>query len=719
MWRSGALALCAAAAATQAHGQDQGQAQPPPAPPAPGAPASITVVGQSAPRRKTLDRTVYSVAHDLQAKTGTAADLLNDIPSVNVDVDGNITLRGDPNVTILVDGKPSAQFAGATLGLSLQQFPASEIERIEVLTTPPAQYQASGSGGVINIITKKHRGQGLSGDAQAMLGDKRRFVSALNGAYDRGPLSLAGGVALRQDDKQRLTTTARAAADAATGLVTQSQEAINEHLRRLTPSVHASADYQLSPASSLGAEFSHRELKGVRFFNQTDAAGPPDQPVDSLSDRHSDGHEWETTTSEGAHWTQKLWRPDETLNLALDESASGERETYLYHNSYPLPLAAPTVDDLRLGLDLVKTELRADYDLPGPQDRDLKLGYDLEVDRNAFDDLGHTYASAGPPQLDPTLTNHFRYRQTTQAAYGQYQRPFGAWTVQAGLRLEAADIRTLQLIGGAASDRSQLGAYPSLHLDRELSAASKLSLGLSRRIVWPDPEALNPFVDTQDIYNLRAGNPALRPQETWAYELGYAHTGHGLDYGATAYVRFDRNAVTDVLQPISPTVVLATKANLPHDRSAGLEFNTDGKWGALSYSLSGDGFYSQIDARALGANGLKGTAGLDLKASLDYQPTARDSAQVSLSRTDRRLTPQGYVSAMNLVNLGYRRQLRRDLALVVTVSDALDGQRFQRIISTPQLRQDYVRRQVGRVALAGLVYSFGGYKKDKAFQYDP
>ncbi len=675
-----------------------------------------------------IDRKVYTVSQDLQATSGTAADVLDNVPSVNVDADGNVSLRGDSNVTILVDGKPSAQFAGATRGLSLQQFPASDIERVEVLTNPPAQYKAEGSGGVINIITKKTRKAGLSGAGQLSLGDKRRFVLGLDGAYNAGKLKLSGGLGLRQDAKQRLTTSNREAVDPTStpNTLVASQERIDEQLRRLIPSVKANLDYELDSRQSLGVSFSHRELDGVRYFDQYDQSGPPGQAPTSISNRHSDGHDWSVDASEGAHFEQKLWRSGETISFALVRSVTRERERYFYRNTSPLPAADPTFDDLHLSLDLIKTEFSADYDLPLANDRELKLGYDLEDDRNAFDNVGDTVDPAtGRPVVNPAVTNHFRYRQRVNAAYGEYQTPLGPWRLQAGLRLEAADISHLQITGDIAGARRDFAAYPSLSLDRSFGEAAKLLASISRRVTRPDPEALNPFRDSQDIHNLRAGNANLLPQDTWSYELGYTVAAKALTYGATAYYRFDRNSVTDITQPISADVVLVTKTNLPKSRSAGFEFTANGKLNrTLSYALSGNLFYSEIDAAALGAGsgagGLRSTAGLNLKASLDYRPTSVDTAQISLSRTDKRLTPQGFVSAINLVNLGYKRQLRPDLSLVLTVTDLFDGQRFQRLISTPQLRDDYLRHQIGRIASVGVVYSFGTQKKPKsnAFEYD-
>jgi outer membrane receptor for ferrienterochelin and colicin len=130
-------------------------------------------------------------------------------------------------------------------------------------------------------------------------------------------------------------------------------------------------------------------------------------------------------------------------------------------------------------------------------------------------------------------------------------------------------------------------------------------------------------------------------------------------------------------------------------------------------------FYSQIDASALGLSGLQSTTGLNAKLKLDYRPTGDDSAQITVTRTDKRLTPQGYVSAINLVNLGYKRQLKTDLMAVFTVSDIFNGQRYERFARTPTFTQQYQRITQGRIAYIGLVYSFGSSKKDKqGFEYD-
>jgi len=136
--------------------------------------------------------------------------------------------------------------------------------------------------------------------------------------------------------------------------------------------------------------------------------------------------------------------------------------------------------------------------------------------------------------------------------------------------------------------------------------------------------------------------------------------------------------------------------------------------------VSGNAFYNQIDAKAIGFPGLKSTTGLNLKAKLDYHPTAADSAQIIFTRTDKRLTPQGSVNATNIVNLGYKRTLTHALSAVATVSDVFNGQHYQRTASTPTLMEVYERSVAGRVAWFGLTYSIGATKKEKEpnFEYD-
>jgi iron complex outermembrane receptor protein len=232
--------------------------------------------------------------------------------------------------------------------------------------------------------------------------------------------------------------------------------------------------------------------------------------------------------------------------------------------------------------------------------------------------------------------------------------------------------------------------------------------------VRPDPSSLNPYVDHEYTPNLNGGNFDLKPQYSESFEAAYAYQHAAQSYSVTGYYRLNRDSVTDVTQYLADGVTLTTPANLPRDKSAGMEFTAAGRiFPQLSLSASGNLFYSQIDASALGLSGLQSTVGLNAKARLEYRPTDANIAQITLTRTDKRLTPQGYIGAVNIVNLGYKYQLTRALKATASLYDLFDGQRLHRFFSSPTFTENYERRVVGRVLYVGLSYSFGFANKDK------
>lgn len=680
----------------------------------------IKVTARAMPVQTLIDRTVYALGSNLQAVTGSAADVLNTIPSVDVDADGNVTLRGDAHVLILVDGRPSAQFSGSQAGDGLQQFAASDIDRIEIMTSPPAEFRAEASGGVINIITRKRRARGPSESLQASVGNRRRYVLGANVTENFGSLKLSGGAGLRQDDRQRDTISDRVAATPISGTLVRSHEDIAEHLRRLSPSLKAGVEYAPDERRSLEATFSHRELSGDRFFDQHNDSGNPAAAPASITTRHSDGHEWALGSDQSLRFSQQLRQPRETIDVTLTRAITRERERYAYLNSFLSPAANPATDHLYLSMDLVSTEAGLAYVNVPSTGRQLKLGYAFRENNNAFDNSGDRVdAPTGQPVSDPAITNDFLFLQKVHAVYASYGAESGPWALLVGVRAERTLIDSHQITGHIDGMQRYDGTYPSLHLDRRVGSNATVSLSVARRISRPDPEDLNPFSDHQDTHNLRSGNPALRPQETSSLEAGYATEVHSRRWMLTAYLRRMSDSITDITRPVGQDVVLTSKVNLPHNTSTGLDFATNASIGErVSYGISGSLFNSQIDARTLGSAGLASTSGINGKMNVDYHFASGDSAQISASRTDRRLTPQGYLSAINLVNAGYRHQFQPHLSLVMTITDLFNGQNARRVVDAAALNGTYQRHQFGRVAYVGLAWQSGSQKKSNSGEFD-
>ncbi len=691
-------------------------------PPAPVASVeAITVTSQKLDVETLLDRKVYSIAADVQSTFGSLSDVLTAIPSIDVDPDGIVSLRGDTNVLILIDGKPSTQFAGSSAGDALQSIPAKDIERIEVLTTPPAQYKADGAAGVINIITRKRRSEGTFGSAQSSLGSSGRYVGGAEGSYNAGPLSLSANAGYRHDLRQRITQSQVTAIDPTSGAPSHAGSISNESIRRSVPTAGLSAGYALNDRQSVNASVSWDDRGGPRNYIQQNNGGTLPGLVTSSSQRISSGHDPATDDDEKLGFTQAL-RSGETLSLSLHRATSRQRERYDYTDDALLPPGPVAYDNLQFREDHGQTEAGVDYERQLSKTRTLKAGYAFEQDDYRFSNFGHNVDPAtGAEVIDPSLTNDFKFRQLIHSIYASYQTGVGPLTILGGVRLEWAHTDAEQLTDGVFNTRSYTSLYPSVHAGYALSGDSTLSLGASRRVTRPDFDNLNPYVDHEYSPNLRAGNPNLRPQYTQSYELAYESELHGRSYGLTGYFRLNKDSVTDVTQYLGNGLSLTTKTNLPKNNSAGIEFTSSGKiLPKLSYSVSGNFFYSEIDATTLGISGLQSTLGVNAKARLDYRPTSSDSTQISVTRTDKRLTPQGYVTAINIVNLGYKHELMSDLAAVATLSDLFDGQRSQRFVSSPAFTEVYQRTVRGRIVFLGLVYSFGATRKDKqpSFDYD-
>jgi outer membrane receptor protein involved in Fe transport len=684
---------------------------------------TILVQGQKFTVETRIDRKIYSVPEDAQSTLGTLSDILNVIPSVDVDPDGIVSLRGDPNVLVLIDGKAATQLQGSKAGDNLQSISASDIERIEILTTAPAQFKAEGTAGVINIITRKHHVKdSASGALQGSLGDARRWLIGANGSYGGRRFVISLNAGYRADYRSREIKSQLIGSDPASGQALESHDHASQQIRRNVPSVDLSGQYELSNRDALSGSASWMQRGGLRTYTQFDDSMLPSGPLTSSTRRLTSGHDPEDDYNTTLRFNHKFTEPGETLDFSVHRSISHQHEHYDYVNDSFVPPTPTYYNNLDFSEDHGVTEVDVDYALPLSKTQSLKAGYAFEQDDYGFDVVGaNVDPLSGVQMVVPSLTNDFKFHQHIHAIYQSYQGSAGAWTWLAGARTEWTTTNALQVTTDQSTRTRYAEVYPSLHVDRSLSDRSTLSFGASRRVTRPDPSYLNPYVDHEYPPNLSAGNPNLRPQLTQSYEIGYTYAAPGASYGMSGYYRRNRDSVTDVTQYLGNGLSLTTKTNLPRSNSAGVEFSASGQLiPKLSYSLSGNAFYSQIDATALGIPGLKSTTGVNLKAKLDYHPAAADSAQIIFTRTDKRLTPQGSISAIDLVNLGYKRALTRSLSAVATISDLFNGQRYRRVATTPSLMQVYERSVAGRIAYLGLVYTVGGTKKEKQpnFDYD-
>ncbi len=671
-----------------------------------------------------IDRKTYNVGKDIQSTSGSASDLLQNIPSVQVSVEGNVSLRGNESVLILINGKSSAMMSAANRADVLEQMQADSIERIEVITNPSAKYKPDGTAGIINLVMKRKHDAGFSGIARASVGNDSRYNFSLTGNYRPGRFNLFGTVSVRQDDRLRYADDVRQHRDTTVLPFLGTEQHTVEHMRPLSRLVQTGVDYNLTEDDKLSAtvDYNYRT-----FFRNSTVSNRSRDAVGTLTsdyDRLRTDPEWQKTLSATTSWQHSFPGEGHELNVELKRERHWEQEDNHYTNVYRTPATTPTTRDVTLIKPLeLTTELSADYTRPLAHDGKLEAGYSGTFDKNdmdfrgaAFDPLINAFVT------DTTRTNRFIYQDWIHAFYGTAGWQLGQFGVLAGLRAEETVIHTNQVTARLADRNEYFRVYPTLHLSYSLSETGQLQLNYSHRIHRPESDDLNPFPEYQDPYNLRAGNPHLRPEDTHSIETGYQYRKDDTTYLAALFMRETYHGFTTVTRYIDSTTLLTTHENLATNRSGGIELSATTDIGKTSVNFSANAYRNQIDATNLGFGSSRSTIGWDAKLNLVYHASKTTQVQLATNYTAARLTPQGERRPTYVANLGLRHDLAdKKTSVVFTVSDLFDSLKERTVINTPLLHDDVTRRRSARIVYLGLIYNFGksGKKsKDDGMKFD-
>ena len=709
--RAGAVFVLAWLAATSASAQ-QSDAPAKPADP----PQTVTVVAAKPAYRSTIDRRSYSIANDLQQSTGSLADVLRSVPAVQVDMDGNVSLRGDPSVTILVDGKPSALFSGPGRAQALQSISPGQYDRVEVMTNPPAGVTAEGTGGVINLISKAPPKAGappsLSGSVKATVGTGDRYDVGADGVYTAHGLSLNGGVDLRRSGFTRdigsnyeLPGPAPGALIPAFGL-----EHDAAHTDVLT--ANGALGYDLGPHDHLDASLNVFQASFVQTQQNTYQTGVLAGPQAAAYTAPSLRNGRYQSVSESLGLTHALPGDGQSVSVKLDVSQANfvgrTRETY----AFQAPVQPDLYQDLGETAAYPQLDLKVDYKATLPNKAKLGLGYEGRFDWQSQQNQGSQGAAAALAVTDPAYYQRFTFDQRVQAIYATYDQSVGKLDLQPGLRLETARLNTDLVSTGQTGGQSYFEAYPSLHLTYALSDTSELRASYGRRAERPDEGQLDPFRVYASPTAYSAGNPRLRPAITQSYELGYEYRKKTTDLQATLFYRDKSDLLTTVTEDIGGDVLLSTWENIGHAHDLGLELVANRELTrALSVNASVDFTHSDVDAANLGILARRSAFVTSAQLGVKWKLTRRDFLQLDVDASGRQLTAQGYRGGAIFSNIGWKHQFNDRLALVLTADNPFGLARRTIVIDTPTLHEIDQRKFYSSAAFIGLTYAFGAAPK--------
>lgn len=660
----------------------------------------VTVRAEKSQTEFKLDKRVFNVGKDLSSTGAGALEVLNNVPSVNVSIEGQISLRGSAGVQILINGKPSVIADGQN---SLSTITAEMIDRIEVITNPSAKYDAEGTSGIINIVIKKEERKGLNGAISVNTGtpDNHNIGLSLNRRTEKFNLFSQLGVGYRKlpNDVENINR------DLVnnTAITTRGVENRNEHYYNLI----LGTDYQINDNNVL-------TLSG-NFAYEIE-----DQPSDiTLWSQDATGNEvarWqrtEVTEATNPKWQYELQykrdfkdHKDHDLIMSALGTYFGKDQSSAFENR-------TIAGENRSGEQRTATEFqeaenifKLDYTRPISEQITLETGAQYVL-KDVSNDFSVSNLENGVFVADPALTNLFEYQQNVLGVYATGAYELGKWGIKVGARVENTDLRTLLVNTNESNNQNFTNLFPSAHTSYKISDAVSIQAGYSRRVFRPRLWDLNPFFNIRNNFNIRAGNPNLLPEFTDAYEvtsiylIGEASLNFGIYHRYTTEVV---ERVSTFADGVNTTIPINTGTN----RATGLEFNAKvpvGKLltftGDLNYNtFQREGAFDEVvfDFSADQWSG-KLTSKVKLPLDFDFEVTGQYQSRVQ--------TVQSIISENVFADLGLRKKLFKGKgALSFSIRDVFASRIQESFTEQPEFSA-YSFQQRGRFITLGFSYGFG------------
>ena len=682
----------------------------------------VLVTSQKSLFSNSIDKKVYNVSQDIMSKSGSASDLLQNVPSVQVDIDGGVTLRGSSNVLIMINGKTSP-LMGRNQSVILQGIPANTIDKIEVITNPSAKYRPDGTSGIINIVLKKNRNTGLNGTVNGNLGLEGRHNVGFHLNYNTGDLNIYGGYNLRKDNRKRVDTDDRQQIDSAFNVVNYNQNN-NGLYNPLSHFVTLGADYSLDNTNQLGlsGNYFYNSFTRNDFTNNFYSDGSGDLIENYNRNRHD--NEFEKESDYTIYFEHRFPADDHKLRIEFTGSHAPELEDNHFTNIYYYPVLPTTYDNTSIKQTEDINQLTVEYSDPLSENTNLEAGYEGNFHKNDFDFYSE-YFDTTQEKFATNIgqTSHFIYNENIHAVYGILEHNFGSFGLQGGLRVEQSYGKANLVTTDSSFNKNYFNIYPTMHIAYNLSDLYKIQLSYSRRVRRPESDDINPFPEYRDPRNIRAGNPNLLPEYIHSLELGFNYQNDQYSILPSLYYRYRSNGFTRVTNLINDTTSVTTEENLSNDQSAGLEIILSANAGKLfTTNLSTDIFYNQIDASNLGYSNKKSIISWSGNLTMDFNLTKTLLFQINSNYRSARLTPQGEFRPRFVFNIGARQEFfEGKLSLLFTLSDLFNTLKREINVDTPKLIENSVATRDSQIFYLGLSYNFGTQsekKKDVKLNYE-
>jgi outer membrane receptor protein involved in Fe transport len=646
----------------------------------------VVITGQKSTSQFLLDKKVFNVGQDIASKGGTAQDLLNNVPSITVDVEGNLSLRGSGNVRVFINGRPSA-LVGLSGSSGLKSIPANQIERVEVITNPSARYEAEGMSGIINIILKKDATDGFNGSVELTGGLPTERAIGTNLNFRKGYTNFFINYAFRDRTRPGSTSSFLERFQGENTDVLLTERKIDR--RALSHTLRSGIDFYLSEKQILTASFSINNqdeenssilsyksalVKGrgtktetqkltdyIQRVNLEDVIAPRrDFSIDYKKDFETKGRaltaniqyqnvaETENNTFDESQFIDNKYEK----GLLTQRSSNDEFEkTYNIQSDYIHPFG-----------DNAKFET-------GLRSSNRRIGNDFLIENQ----IGESWETV------PSLSNDFRYDESVHGIYGIGSNKVDKLSYQFGLRYEYAFVKTDLTSTNVVNDRNYGNLFPSTFVSYELPQGHQVQASFSRRIRRPDFRDLNPFYSFTDRINFYTGNPDLNPEYTNSFELSHLKYFESANFGSSVYFRRTSDVISRFKSLISDGTTLTQPKNLGLEDNLGLELL--GAFSGLK-ALKLDGefnvFYNRFHQAPEGFQNLNAqTVAVSGRANAKLTFWKKSEMQFRWNYSGPRNNPQGSRDAFTSLDFGLNKDLMQNrLSISLNIRDIFNQRKY-------------------------------------------
>jgi len=529
---------------------------------------AVEIIAESTTVEIKLDKKIYNVGKDLTVRGGTVSDVLDNVPSVSVDVEGNVSLRGNDNVRILINGKPSG-LVGLNSTDALRQLPAESIERVEVITSPSARYDAEGTAGILNIILRRSKLQGLNGAMTANAGHPNAAGISGNINYRTGNFNFfnTSGYSYSESPGKSITETE----------YFNSNTFLNEDRiydrNRKGLNTNLGMEWYINDTSSLTSSFLYRDSDQNQFATNTiDELGNVGNLI-NRSIRFDPEDETDKTTQYSINFDKQFnGNSEHKLTFDFQYESSFEDEKSLISQDGNDAERVETIEQQDRIL------LQTDYVLPIGEKSQFELGY-----RGNFNELDTDYSlefnENGTFVLDTDVSNNLIYREYVNAFYSQFGSKIkNKFSYLLGLRLEETRITIDQITSGDFEKKNYLGLFPTVNLGYEITENQSITLGYNRRIQRPRSRFINPFPSRTSATNLFQGNPDIDPSYSNKIDFGYLNKFGKTTLNSSVYFERATDVFTFIVEDTGETAIVGGTA-IPVIRRSPINLATNDRFG--------------------------------------------------------------------------------------------------------------------------------------------